>query len=168
VIPDQWTLNGLEAVGFKRCGRVADLHSAACASAPDLPGVYVVLRETETPPTYLKESTGGHFKGKDPTVQVAVLEKNWVVGTGVLYVGKAGGSEVGSTLRKRLRQYMKFGNGSPVGHWGGRFIWQLADHNDLLVLYKLTAPHEPSEYEAELISAFTKANGKRPFANLMG
>lgn len=38
----------------------------------------------------------------------------------MVYIGKAG-----TTLRKRLNQYLKFGNRQNIGHWGGRYIWQI-------------------------------------------
>jgi len=28
---------------------------------------------------------------------------------------------------------MKFGQGSPTGHWGGRYIWQLEDYKKLII-----------------------------------
>lgn len=71
-------------------------------------------------PEFLSHGTGGFFKGKDPNVSITELETNWVENTCVVYIGKAG-----TTLQKRLNQYLKFGNGQNIGHWGGRYIWQI-------------------------------------------
>lgn len=63
---------------------------------------------------------------------------------------------------------MQFGQGEPIGHWGGRLIWQLKDAKDLIVCWKvLGKDEEPREVEKEMIQAFKKGHdGKRPFANL--
>lgn len=127
--------------------------------APAQGGVYTVLRRSTEPPSFLTVSLGGRFKGKDPTVSSRELSEDWVTGTPVVYIGKA------TSLRARLRQYRDFGNGKPVGHWGGRYIWQLADAAELLVAWKPTA-EEPRTVEAEMIAAFVQQFGKRPFANL--
>lgn len=58
-------------------------------------GVYVVYRDSDEPPHFLEVSSGGHFKGKDPTVPVALLQSAWVSGVRVLNVGKA----IGDGLR---------------------------------------------------------------------
>ena len=62
---------------------------------------------------------------------------------------------------------MCFGQGKPVGHWGGRLIWQLEDAKDLIVCWKVLEKEEPREEEKKMIQAFKKQHeGKRPFANL--
>jgi hypothetical protein len=88
-------------------------------------GVYVVLAMHETVPPFVEKSTGGYFKGRDPNVAVNVLISNWVSGTPVVYIGKAGKKGSPATLRSRLRQYLHFGAGKAVGHWGGRMIWHI-------------------------------------------
>jgi len=85
-----------------------------------------------------------------------------------LYIGKAGGSGSSATLRNRLTAYIRFGAGRPVGHWGGRLIWQLRDASDLQICWKSTGDHQPREVEKQLIHAFITAHGTRPFANLAG
>jgi len=95
-----------------------------------------------------------------------VLRANWVEGTPVVYIGKAGDPGSAATLRSRLGQYFKFGAGRNIGHWGGRYIWQLADAQDLIVCW-LPLPHGlPSETETQLIQQFRNKYGTRPFANL--
>ena len=72
-----------------------------------------------------------------------------------------------ATLRSRILQYLKFGQGKPVGHKGGRYIWQLSDAEELLFCWKPLPTDEPEDVESMLISEFKhQYAGKRPFANL--
>ena len=149
-------IDALREAGF--CG-FRPLLPLDTASAPADAGVYVVLTQDVAPPRFLATSVGGHFKQKDPSVDVATLHVNWVQGAPVLYVGKA------TSLRTRLRQFRDFGQGRPVGHWGGRLIWQLENHADLLVCWQPTTV-DPRSVEQTLLSTFKKHYGHLPFANL--
>ena len=158
----------LQAQGFEGFKTVGELMDGAKSRIPVQKGVYVVLRESESTPQFLKEGTGGFFKGKNPNVSLAELEENWVAGTPVLYIGKAGGAGSSATLQKRLDQYLRFGRGANVGHWGGRYIWQLADSRDLVVCWKSLVNENPRDVEQKMIADFKAVHaGKRPFANLM-
>jgi len=53
-----------------------------------------------------------------------------------------------------------------VSHWGGRYIWQLADADELVTCWKTTPKSDPTREELKLLQAFTARYGKRPFANL--
>lgn len=133
---------------------------------PAMPGVYVVMRKSDESPVFLPKSSGGLFKGKKPEVSVAELERNWVDDTSVVYIGKAGTLKGCATLRCRLGQYMQFGQGEAVGHYGGRYIWQLQDAKDLVVCWKIT-DEEPRDVEKRMIKEFKDSHcGRRPFANL--
>lgn len=135
--------------------------------APKQKGVYVILNNTKNVPTFLPEGTGGYFKGKNPNVPVAKLQRQWIEDEAVVYIGKAGGKDNGATLQSRLKQYMDFGQGKPVGHRGGRLIWQLAEIKDFLVCWKILSAEEPEDVERQMIQDFKKEHdGRRPFANL--
>lgn len=159
----EWTEEGLRAEGF--CGFVRFADSGGEVIPRD-PGVYAVVRTAAEPPTFLNASPAGHFKGKDPTVARALLETAWVQGTPVVYIGKASAGKTGRRgLRPRLASYRRFGQGESVGHWGGRYIWQLADHQDLVLAWRPTPDEDPETVESWLISEFVEAFGLRPFAN---
>ena len=134
---------------------------------PKSKGVYLVLRIHDLPSQYLELGTGGFFKGKDPNISITDLESNWVHGAKVLYIGKAGSLDGKATLYSRLNQYLKFGMGKNIGHWGGRLIWQLGDVPDLIVCWKSLPNDDPRLVEKSLIKSFTSQFGKRPFANLV-
>lgn len=68
-------------------------------------------------------------------------------------------------LKRRLTQFADFGAGKPVGHWGGRLIWQLPNVDALRVAWKETPGQVPVKVESELIAAFRQVHGKPPFAN---
>ncbi|MCE1173041.1 MAG: hypothetical protein LWW77_00330 [Propionibacteriales bacterium] len=136
-------------------------------SSSDIPlhaGVYAILRCSDQPVSFLPTSPAGIINGRTPTVPVEVLAHAWVDDAEVIYIGKAGASR-GRGLRKRLDEYRRHGLGGRARHWGGRFIWQLADADTLLVAWKPTPHDEPGIVEAQLIADFTARTGRRPFAN---
>lgn len=135
---------------------------------PPIPGVYVIMRSNASQPEFLMQGSGGFFKEKNPNVSIDELERNWVDDTSVLYIGKAGSLKGSATLRSRLKQYMQFGQGKAVGHYGGRYIWQLQDAKDLVVCWKVILGDESRDVEKQMIEEFKVAHeGKRPFANLV-
>lgn len=140
--------------------RVFNLRGEALKDIPDVPGVYMVLRDSVERPDFLVRGSGGYFKGKDPNVPLSELCANWVEGANVLYIGKA------KSLRKRISQYLRFGDGKPVGHWGGRYIWQLADAQELIFCW-MPVIGDADAVETEMICRFREHYGSRPFANLM-
>lgn len=150
----------VEAAGFTGYVR---FDSLPASGVPAGPGVYVVRRAASEPPVFLALSPAGHFKGKDPSVPIDVLRAAWVEEVDVVYIGKAGGKR---GLRARLDQYRCFGAGEPVGHWGGRFVWQLAEADRLLVAWRATPEDNPAPVELALLAAFERTTGRLPFANL--
>lgn len=159
-------LNDIRRNGFAGFVAISRLRASDCCEVPKEPGIYLVLTSQKTRPRFVTPSTGGHFKGKDPNVGTSELRKKWPEGARVLYIGKAGPKH---TLRGRLKQYMAFGQCAPVGHWGGRYIWQLRGSQNLTVCWKPTVRGgDPRAEEKRLIEQFMNThNGKCPFANLV-
>lgn len=155
-------LDALRDAGFEGFVPLVTLDASA---VPQRPGLYTVVRPSTKEPHFLDASVGGWFKGKDPSVPVARLESRWLTTTPVVYIGKAGGSTSGANLAGRLTQYRRFCNGEPVGHWGGRFICQLADLPDLLVAWRPSSGEATSE-DTAAIDEFKLQYGQYPFANL--
>jgi transcriptional regulator with XRE-family HTH domain len=147
----------LAEAGFEGFLRLSALVSDM-PGVPASPGVYVVIRRSTVPPEFLDRSVGGHFKGEDPTVPVERLAPKWVPDTNTLYFGRA------SNLRSRIKLLARYGNGEPVAHRGGRYLWQLADHHDLIVAWQETT--DQVAREAELVANFEDRHAMLPFANL--
>ncbi len=150
--------------GFKTMNEL--IHSNSYI--PTVRGVYLVLYTQQKAPGFLSTGTGGFFKERDPNVSIAELQSNWVEDTVVIYIGKAGGVKSNATLRSRLNQYLRFGQGAKVGHWGGRLIWQIQDARDLVLCWKPVPDGDPEQLEKEMIRKFHSVYLKRPFANLRG
>lgn len=121
------------------------------------PAVYGVFYKGEKP-KFLEVGTGGHFKGKNPNVSIEELEENWVDGAQEIYIGGTG------ELRKRLGALIKFGDGQDVGHWGGRYIWQIADQEKFVIAWKYVKKGTHSDVKKELIQEFKQIHGMPPFA----
>lgn len=149
----------LKQTGFTGFKTIAELTSDS-SGLPNSPAVYMVLNLKSPDPDFLTTGTGGYFKGKDPNVSLEVLKANWVDDTIVVYIGKA------TSLRSRLGQYFSFGHGMNVGHYGGRYVWQLRNSGELVVCWKNLTSVDPKVFEADLIKQFVMKYGKRPFANL--
>jgi hypothetical protein len=126
---------------------------------PHSGGVYVVVYEGPQPTSFSDANPAGRFKGQDPSVPLASLTANWVPDAKVVYIGKA------DQLRRRITQFADFGAGKPIGHWGGRLIWQLPRTDLLTIAWRETPERVPVEVEAELIALFRQQHGKPPFAN---
>lgn len=158
-----WDRSGLEAAGFSGFVRFVELPTS---DVPPVAGVYVVVRTASTSVTFRRTSPAGRRNGRDPAVPVETLEQAWIEGTQVLYIGKAGrGAADNRGLRTRLAEYRRHGLGRGAPHWGGRYIWQLTDADDLVVAWLPTPGVEPEVAERELIAGFRRAFGGRPFAN---
>jgi len=162
--PASFFREDLKEAGFVGWRTWKDLHASRFADIPGGPGVYVVYRPSSAPPVFLDVNPGGHFKGRDPTVNVERLAAAWVQDAHVIYIGKAEG------LRVRLRQYARFGAGEPVGHWGGRYVWQVSDSDETLVAWHaITWQERARDYERRLMQQFADVHAaRRPFANLVG
>jgi hypothetical protein len=136
------------------------LANLAVSAVPRTSGVYAVVRPTSAEPSFLSNSPAGWSKG-DPTLPVAELEQNWIPGERVMYIGKA------VNLRRRLSEYRRNGAGWRARHWGGRMIWQLADHDSLLVAWRECS--EPKSVEREMLADFRATHsGSLPYANRVG
>ena len=145
-------------VGFKT---VAEL-KLDMSSVTEFPGVYVVIRNKISAPNFLEVGSGGYFKGENPNVETCLLEKKWINGEKVVYIGKAG-----TSLKRRIKQYIDFGSGKNVGHRGGRYIWQLEDHEDLIFCWKPVTDEDPAIVESQMLEDFFIDHCLRlPFANL--
>jgi hypothetical protein len=156
-------IDGIDLALFSPPCTVADLQRTNCAEIPTGSGVYMVLRPNSVPPEFLERSVGGWFKNKNPTVELPRLNSKWIDKATVLYIGKAAGAE---GLKQRLHQYMRFGRGQTVGHWGGRFIWQLVNHQNLLICWRETTKDRAAILEKELLRKFITVHGRLLFANL--
>src|SRR4051794_680858 len=151
---DQPHLTSLGFEGFQPLSRFAATQFAAPAS----PGIYAVLL-AGADPRFLGRSVGGHFKASDPTVAVDELAAKWLEDVATLYIGRA------NNLRGRIKLLARYGHGEPGAHRGGRYLWQLADHNDFRVAWKLDG--DPVRAETDLLDEFEAAFGRLPFANIV-
>lgn len=154
--PDGFTRTALASVGFQGFLKFKGID---LKHVPDEPGVYVVLREEATRPQFLDTNPAGWFKGRDPTVPIEELEAAWPEGAHCIYIGKA------ERLRRRIRQFRQYGDGQPVGHQGGRRIWQLSDADQFIVAWLTTQGRNPEIIEGELLRAFVAKHGTRPMGN---
>ena len=135
------------------------------STIPDVRGVYLILNPDCTKKQFLEKGVGGYFKGKNPNLSIQQLTSKWVENSHILYIGQAGGKGSSATIRKRIKQYLEFGKGKPVGHYGGRLIWQLSNLKGLIVAWKATFTTDPKKGESKLLRAFNESYGKLPFAN---
>jgi len=150
--------------GFKTVKELWDNRS----SIPKERGVYLVIDPNYKNPEFISTGVGGFFKGKNPNVSISELKSNLVPNSRVVYIGKAGSLTGNATLNSRIGQYLRFGQTKNVGHWGGRYIWQIKNHSDLIFCWKPTPNEDPREVEKLLLKQYITSFNKRPFANLTG
>jgi hypothetical protein len=155
-------LDGIDLDGFTDGATVQQLFGYRYREVPPRCGVYVVIRDTTTPPTFLQTSSAGRFKDLDPSYSDSVVKAAWVPGARIVYIGKASGAR---GLKQRIRQLIDFGFGKPVGHRGGRSLWHLSDYPTLRLQWLKCACPDADAMETRFISQFKAAYDARPFAN---
>ena len=135
---------------------------------PQRQGLFAVLRPHGFEPRFLRTSTAGVFKKKNPSLPQEELAAEWVPEADILFIGKASpGSKGNRGLRRQISEFVDFGNGLPPGHWDGRLIWQLAGAGKLLVAWKELPPEELNAALAGYHGQFRQLHGRLPFANLV-
>lgn len=154
--------NELLSLSIDSLARVSDLRQS-CRMIPDAPGVYFVLRDFENKmPEFLETGTGGAHKGIDLNYPIDELKDKWVDDTMIMYIGKSD-----SSLRSRIRTYIRHGMGHDAPHRGGRAIWQLPDSANLAIGWRAIKEGESAtEIEHRLLNEFRKRHFMMlPFAN---
>jgi hypothetical protein len=129
-------------------------------------GVYCVINPDRNQPQFINPGVCGTHRKKDPNVSIETLQENYINGTQIIYIGKAGGSNVDATLFKRVSQYLSCGKNNTCSHSGGRYVWQLKNHEDLIFCWKTISDDEPRNVEREMLSEFSEQFDFLPFANL--
>ena len=117
--------------GFEGFVAVDRLDGPQPQELPVESGVYVVVRTATGPPAFLERRGSGWWKGKDPTVPLERLEREWVEGAQTLYIAKA------KSLRERVGELLEFARGLPKRHYGGRLLWRVERCEHLLVACRL-------------------------------
>jgi len=145
-------------MGFEGFDTIGSLRRTDLRAVPLTSGVYAVLRPDLAEPIFLSVSSGGRWKGKDPSVPLPLLEAAWLRDAYVLYFGQT------KVLRDRIELYLAFGAGQNVMHSGGRYLWHLDRTEDLIVAW--WPCQRPRVVEQALIVLFRTVYGDRPFANL--
>lgn len=158
--PATWDVPGLKERGWAGFIPLATLVGK---DAPNVPGVYVVIRESILAPVIGDKGIHQSEKQVAP-YGVDELAQRWIKGASVVYIGKAS-----TSLRKRLGQYRRAGMAGGTSHNGGRSIWQLADAEDLLVAWHRVDLEavgvDARQAEQDLIRAFARVYGRRPYTN---
>ena len=147
--------------GFRGFVSVKELRSRGLGSISNNPGMYLVIRNPQRFPEFLESGTGGRFKGKNPNVSTSKLHANWIEGALIVYVRKSD-----RTLRERIGELVDFGTSHPVGHRGGRYLWQLKDSDHLRVCWKETAKGNAGSEKFDILREFQNHYGSLPFANI--
>lgn len=135
---------------------------------PETAGVYFVTRPVRIPLRVLPRNPAGRFKGRNPTLPVSELRKRLRTNHVTLYIGKASGLSLRSTLRHRIATYLRHGSGQRAAHWGGRAIWQLANSESFTIMWIETSRREARQLERRFLRDFKDLFGAYPFANRTG
>lgn len=134
----------------------------AHAPLPNLPGVYVVLRTDNAPPSFIADSPSGRRNGVDHSLPTEELHTHWLDSSPALYIGTA------TSIQKRVGAYRRNGEGGSARHWGGARLWQLTNARDCPVSWIETPGLDPETVESVLLESFKRQYASYPYANEAG
>jgi len=142
---------------FEHCGLLPNGPSAWGETIPcELAGVYTVT---------VNPDPAWNAGLQAPSQLSPELRVRWLPGQPILYIGKAGGLGLKSTLRKRIGQFYRHRYGDRSPHRGGQDLKLLLP----LPLWLFWAPRQdPLAVEHMMLAAFRLDAGHRPFANRQG
>ena len=102
---------------------------------------------------FVSESPAGWSRARTPRSTRACCGHAGCSEVPVLYIGKATAGASGRRhLRKRVTELVEFGAGRPVGHRGGRCLWQVQGSSRFVVAWRVEAA--PTRAENELLDQF--------------
>jgi hypothetical protein len=165
---DKMNIDDLDTIkksGFEGFKKISEL-KVNSTLIPKVKGVYLLLRPDSRKVEFIEIGTGGFFKDKNPNVATSELINRWVEDAQIIYIGKAGGANRDATLNSRLKQYLNFGQEKKVGHWGGRYIWQIKNIDDYIICWKELPDDEPRDIEIDLLEMFKERFFRLPYANI--
>jgi hypothetical protein len=148
--------------GFKKISEIK-LDSSL---VPNIKGVYLVLRPLDSEVEFVKKGTGGFFKDMDPNVDLIELKKKWLEEANIIYIDNAGDTDGSDTLNSKINQYLNFGKGDKVGHWDGRYVWQIKNIKDYIICWKELPNDWTKSVKINLLELFRQKYNNLPFANL--
>ncbi|WP_423923805.1 hypothetical protein ACPEEZ_06115 [Frigoribacterium sp. 2-23] len=153
-LPREWNRAELKRLGFTGFVSLIGMDRSVL---PREHGVYVVLHESGERPRFLATNVVTKRLPYDP----AQLEKKWLTGRSVVYIGKAEGIR---GLHARVGAFSR----QAENHSGGRALWQLDSAADLLVAWLETPGVSALKVEQTYLQAFKAEHGGYPFANRRG
>lgn len=157
---DEITKTGF--VGFKSKAQLF----ADCSIIPKVKGVYLIIYQASEQPVFLEIGCGGFFKGRNPNVPISELRARWIPIRLSFTLAKQAEAIVQQRCIQGYCNIWLFGKGKAIGHYGGRYIWQLKNSKDLMVCWKTLPNDEPRIVERQMIAEFKAQFQKSPFANL--
>lgn len=141
-----------------------------CLAVPEKSGIYVAVYLEDRMPKFKSSSEASQaWLDKKINATIDSLIFNWVNFSdkkdNIVYIGRANARSAKTNLRNRIRQFILFGQGKSITHYGGRYIWQIEDLENIAIYYK--DDEKPAKAEIDLLTDFKrKHKGRLPFANL--
>jgi hypothetical protein len=162
----------MKLLGFAKSKSVFEFKKTVSGHSFNVPkksGIYVIVYEGAGMPKFKSTGTGPRmYRDRFVNISIKKLKNKWVNFNGkkdkIVYIGKAGPSK-NRTLNRRIKEYIKFGSGKEANHYGGRYVWQIAEQGRLAVCWKISK--NPGEEEKMMLKNFKEEHGGRlPFANI--
>ncbi len=131
-------------------------------------GLYAITTPSDYTPDFIDPNEAAICRNVINPAEIPYLQKKWVEGTEVIYIGLAGRRNP-RTLRKRLRDLLQHGKGKTTEsgpHKGGEILWQLVGSEEFeLWILATEDPPYPRVLENRMLMVFETETGKLPFAN---
>jgi len=155
-------IDELRDAGFEGFLKITYLVEAFVKQPPEVPGAFAVIRETVEIPWFTGAPNRFSQKAsKRQCLDPQILQKRWVFGASLVYVGRSEPESRDNSLRKAVRHlcWPATDPNSPL-KGPGSLIWYIPNAQELLVAWS-TIP----TLAEELLLSFQNRHGRLPFAN---